>query len=134
MTGFIFHGATEACNHLTYFTIRGTWCPFLEYQESSLKYSFARAFQEKITYELKVILGNFKPTGSRREHRQGVRKQVAHCMLLLVVLFQQKETGLGCSGSKETKAWLGFTHHPQQAVCIQKQLETDYCFPPPSVK
>lgn len=38
-------------------------------------YGFPR---KKITYELKLILGNFKPTGTslrKPKHKQGVRKQ-----------------------------------------------------------
>lgn len=74
-------GAAEDKGHLSFLAFKGTQCPFLECQESPFRRSLVTAFQEKIkknACELKLILGNFKPTGTslrKPEHKQGVRKQ-----------------------------------------------------------
>ena len=50
------------------------------------------------------------------------------------MLLRQEETGSDSNESKETKDWLGFTHHTQQAAYTQEQLEIDYFSPPTSKK
>lgn len=120
MTGFFSLGAIEARNHLTYFTIRRTWCPFLEYQESSLKYSFARAFQEKNHLWAKSDPGKFQTNRKQTGTQTGSEKAGSTLNAPACGVAPAEGNRLRLQRIKRNKGLAGL-HSPSLASCMYSE-------------